>query len=151
MALNTGYVFVTAVEFESGRVMIEPDRLPPVKTMASGAGIILFCFKLLVMHVRMAVQTPVVQVGKTLHDRSIRIGLEMALFAIGLRMLPGKFKAGRVVIKFHPAPGDHIMTVFAVLISEEFYIDIFLMDIFMTIGASFLQIFKPPFRSLFMA
>jgi hypothetical protein len=151
VALDTGYVFVTAVEFESGRVMIELNRLPPFKTMATGAGSIFLSIKLFVMLVRMAIQTPVGQAGETLHNRSIRIGFEMALFAIGLCMPAGEFETGRVVIKFHPAPGDHVMTVFAVLISEVFYIDIFLMDIFMTIGASLFQILEHPFRSLLMA
>lgn len=56
MALITGDVFMTAVQFKSGAVVVELNRLPPFITMTPCTGGVLPGIKLINMYIRMAIQ-----------------------------------------------------------------------------------------------
>lgn len=104
MALGTGYIFMTAIELKSGIVMINPGRFPLLKIMTPGTGTIIFCIKLFVMDIIMAIETTVVECGKLLNRGSVGTGLKMALPAGYNGMLSGKLEICGIMIKIHFRP-----------------------------------------------
>ena len=84
--------------------MIELDRFPLLKIMATDAGIILCCIKLPVMRIGMAVQTAAGKLGELLLHCSVRCRLKMALLAGQRSMLSCELEISGVMIKFHFAP-----------------------------------------------
>ena len=141
---------MTAIQFEPGTIVVKLNRLPPVITMTTGAGSNFCGIKLLVMYIGMAIQTTIRQQGKLLLHRSIKILFKVTLFTTSLRVFSGELEISGAVIKFHLAPRNNGVTAFAVLISKVLLINEILMNIFMAIGTSFLQIFKYPFCPLLM-
>jgi hypothetical protein len=144
MAFGAGNVLVTAVELKPGTVVIELNRLPPFIQMTAGTGSLFTRIKLIIMNIGVAIQTTAGQVGKALFDRSAGIRLKMAFPATGFSMFARQLKVGCVVIKFNLAPGCRIMATLTILVPEILDIHIILMNVFVAIRTSLLQIFENP-------
>ena len=151
MALRTGNVFVTAVEFKSGCIMIKMSGFPPVEIMTTGAGSNLAGVELLVVSICVAIEATGGQTGELLLLQSVRIRLEMALFAGGFGVFSGKFEFGGVMVELNLVPGDNRMAALTALVLEELLPDIVAMNIFVAVDTFLLQILEYPILSLFMA